>query len=363
MSHYEQRLENDLNRIRDHVKALAKRAEEATKNAVHALLTGNEKLAYATILADNPINRAMRELDKLCHGFIALHLPSAGHLRFISAVIRTTIELERIGDYAVTICRESVQLSHIPDGMIAREIELLSGESLRMLHQAVVAFDEGNAEAARATMLIADQVERTFDTMFAELLREEGQGHWSMKDLFALLVIFNMLERVSDQAKNICEDTVFAVTGETKAKKVYRVMFLDEDNSCQSQMAEAIARKSFPNSGRYSSAGRQAASLLNQEMLEFLDQRGLNISEAESQALDLSPQELSDLHVIVSLQGAVKNYVPQIPFHTSALEWDVGSIPEGLEPAERQRRFEEMYRELALQIRDLMETLRGEEAS
>ena len=106
-------------------------------------------------------------------------------------------------------------------------------------------------------MGMADQVERTFDTVFADLLAEEGRRR--IKDLFGLLVVFNALERVSDQAKNICEETVFAVTGEGKAAKVYNILFIDEDNSCQSQMAEAMARKSFPHAGRYTSAGRQPA--------------------------------------------------------------------------------------------------------
>ena len=76
--------------------AQAKMVQEAIKQSVHALQTGNTKLAYATVLNDHPINRKMREIDRLCHGFIAVHLPSAGHLRQISATIRTNIALERL---------------------------------------------------------------------------------------------------------------------------------------------------------------------------------------------------------------------------------------------------------------------------
>ena len=63
MSHYEQRLENDLTRIRSSVSDMAAKVEIAVKNALHALHTGNDKLAAATILADHPINRAMRRID------------------------------------------------------------------------------------------------------------------------------------------------------------------------------------------------------------------------------------------------------------------------------------------------------------
>ena len=51
----------------------------------------------------------------------------------------------------------------------------------------------------------------------------------------------------------------------------------------------------------------------------------------------------------------------QVPFHTTPLEWDVGPAPESGDAAGVQR-LEELYRDMAVEIRDLMETLRGEEA-
>ena len=82
--HLEQRLENDLQNIRSRVLEQAKQVQTGVNEAVHALQTGNKKLAYATILNDHPINRTMREIDRLCHKFIAVHLPSGAHLRLLS---------------------------------------------------------------------------------------------------------------------------------------------------------------------------------------------------------------------------------------------------------------------------------------
>ena len=359
MTHYEERLEKDLTRIREGVSAVAGQVEDALKSGVHALLTGNQKLANATVLGDAPINRAVRDIDRMCHAFIALHLPPAGHLRLISAVIRVAIELERIGDYAVTIGRESVQLSRPPEGIVARELERMAEDSRRMLQQAVAAFDANSAEQARATMGMADQVERSFDTVFDELTAEGSS--WSTKELFGLFVVFNMLERVSDQAKNICEETVFAATGQTKKAKVYKILFVDEDNSCQSQMAEALVRKNYPNSGNYASAGRHAASAANPAMVDFLEQRGCKAKGAPV-LLDMTHEELAGYHVIVGLNQPVKSLVPEVPFHTAYLEWDVGPAPEdGQDAAENTRRLEEMYRELSANLRNLIETLRGEQ--
>jgi len=261
MSYLEERLEKDLDKIHDQVAEQAKQVEAAVSNAIHALQTGNKKLAFATVLNDLPINRTMRQIDANCHKFIATHLPSGGHLRLLSSVIRVNIELERIGDYAVTIAREAAQLSKPPEGNMERELDRMASETLLMLRQSIRAFNELNAEAAKSTKLLADQMEHNLNSVYAEIMANQDSD--KVKDLLAVFVVFTQLKRVADQAKNLCEDAIFAATGEMKTPKVYKVLFIDEDNSAKSQMAEAIARKNYPDSGEYLSAGREPAACLN----------------------------------------------------------------------------------------------------
>ncbi len=360
MSHYEARLERDLEHIRTEITTIATRVQVALRDAVHALLSGNRAQAYDCIQGDLPINRAVRKLDKSCHGFIAIHLPSAGHLRWVSAVMRVNTALERIGDYAVTICREAVQLPKSPDGTLAREMELMSKESSQMLEQAMNAFAEKNAEAAKATMIVADQVEREFDTVFEELTG--GNGRWTEREIYALLVIFHELERVSDQAKNICEETVFAVTGEGKTPKTYKVLALDKDNAGISKLAEAIGKKGYPQQMTFASAGRAAADSFDPDMSKLAAERGLDLGGMAPRTLEPIEGELSEYHVIISLCGPVTDYMVRVPFHTVALEWDVGGAP-APDAANAQERWEEIYRDLAVRLRDLVHLMHGDEAA
>lgn len=362
MAHYEERLERDLTDLREHIAEMSALVEAAVKNAMHALLAGNTKLAAATVLADHSINRLMRKVDAVCHKFIALHLPSAGHLRLLSSIIRANIELERIGDYAATIGREVLQTPAPPSGPMAAELERVSHDTQFMLRNAIEAFNELDADKARTTMIMEETMENDLDLVYAELMANDERE--AVKNLVAIFAVFNQLKRVADQAKNLCEETIFAVSGDTKAPKVYNILFVDEDNSCQSQMAVAIARKSFPASGRYSSGGRHPAASVNAAVQEFLDGHGLSIADDVKPApIDTSTLALAEHHVIVSLEGPVKSYFDVVPFHTVPLEWDVGLAPTGNDPAANNKRLEDLYREIAVQVRDLMELLRGEQAS
>jgi len=358
MPHYEERLEKDLEHIRAEVSDLATRVKQAVKDSVHALLTANQDLASATILGDGPINRKMREIDTLCHRFIAVHLPSAGHLRLMSSVIRINITLERIGDYAVTISRELQRINGAPDKRLAQGIELLANEVQLMLKQAIASIDEDNIELARGTMSMSAQMDNTVSGLYEELLDEQAQ--WSLTERFAVFSVYHRLERIADQAKNLCEQTIFTVSGEGKANKVYQILFLDDDNSCLSQLAEVIARKHFPQSGNYvSAAGLEPAQALHSGLPAFMDSHGMDDSKAKPKAYDLTPAELSRFHVIVSLKAPVTSYIESIPFQTTALNWNLTSAPEDCACSEQD--YENIHRELSVYIKDLMLLLRGED--
>ena len=359
---YEERLSQDLARIRELVDSVGSAVQKAQEESVQAVLTGNRKLANKIVLGDHPINRQVREINRLCHAFLAVHLPSAGHLRLISSILRLVNELERIGDYAATIAREGLQLPHLPTGLLKQEMEDMAEQAQTCLRQAMRSFNEKDADLAWETRALAAQGKNRGDMAFEDLVRESETTHEQIRYLFDALILVSRLKRVCDRCKNICEETLFTVTGETKPPKTYKVLFLDQENNCQSQLAEAVARKIFPNSGEYDSAGRRNGSDLKPGLFGFMQANGLALGPMEPSALDPDVHKAARYDVVVSLQGPVSDYLPQQPFRTVFLDWDVGTPPEGLSEAETSERYTEMYREITVRVRDLMEILRGEGA-
>jgi len=351
VSHYEERLSLDLEEIRSELRNVGEQVQAGLDDAIRALQAHDVKLASETILGDMPINRATRGIDRLCHAFVARHLPSAGHLRFISSVLRINVALERVGDYAVKISRETVQLSAPPPSTVARHVEQMSHRVQGLLSKAIEAFHDGNAEMARGAKSTSGKRDSTFSLVFRDLLRAGKDSDRPLKDLFSLLVIFNSLERVGDQGKNICEETIFVATGETKGPKVFKLLFADERDDCATQLAAAYANKVFPASGHYSTAGWHAATSLDPGCVDFMEQHGLGVPAEAPAALDASHAALARYDVIVSLQPGMREQIQELPFTTVLLEWDVEKTS-----------VEESYKEIGHRVRALMETLRGEGA-
>jgi len=360
MTHYEQRLERDLQTIRDRIGALATRVDAAVEKSVHALLHFERELASRVILNDHPINAIRREIESLCHVFVARHLPSAGILRYISSVLRLTVELERIGDYAVSMARETVQLEkRLPEG-VARDLDMLAQHSRGGLQQALESFQDGNVDLARGTKRQASEARSDFDQVYLDLLREAEQGTRPIRDIFAILFAFIRLVRISDQTRNICEETLFAVTGESKQPGRFRILFVDEKATFRSVMAKAIARKAFPASGEYEIAGWRPAGGPDPKVLEYLDAHGHAVDTITPQPLPPGPPDLAAYNVIVGLEGDAAPHLGAIPFRTTLIHWDVG--PGTAEGELTDEILEATYKELTTEVRELMETLRGEQA-
>jgi phosphate transport system protein len=358
MSHLEERLEHDLKEIRDQIANMGSSVEQALDSAFRALHEADDKLAFTTILSDLPINRLMRKIDRLCHAFIAVHLPSAGHLRLISSVIRANIILERIGDYAVTIAREAVQLGDVPEGYMSTELESISAEAMSVLSESISAFNSSNDARAREAIAMARKVEHDMDRIYSELLDSAENKGGCNRNTMIYLIIFSQLKRVADQAKNLAEQTIFIETGESKTPKVYRILFLDEDNSCLGPMAEMIAGKIYPDIGQYTSTGVHPADSLNANMATFMQARGYNLSDLAPRQLDTSRESLAEYHVIVGLHKKVLKAVVKIPFRTSALNWKDVKVPQTDDP----EAWEALHKTLALHVRELLTLLRGDEA-
>lgn len=363
MSMYEQRLQKDLARLRSELSLIGERVEGAIQNALRALFSQDEQLANMTVLGDMGINRLCLSLDRLCHNCIIRHQPSAGHLRLITSVLRMVDELERIGDYAVTISRAALHSQKQPTGLLKQNLETMAQNADSMLKQALAAFATEDAQLARKTMQMADVVGQQLADAFAALEKNEEPNDNQVRFMLDIFAICYMLERVSDRAKNICEETLFMLVGESKPEKVFTVLFVDQDNSIKSQMAEAIAKRFYPTQAIFRSAGLQAGTV-SESMLAFMRYQGCPMENIHAKSLESFALSDEENQIIISLAGPVRSYPIPLAFHTAFLDWNVGESVDAKADLQSQRtQYELIYRAISLQIHGLMEVLRGEEVA
>lgn len=352
MGHYEERLEQDLASIRANIGDIAAMVQTALEDSMRALLEGDVHVANMTVLRDNRINRASRRIDRQCHAFIAKHLPGAGHLRWISSVIRLNVALERVGDYAVTISRESLQLSSPPRGELPRDLTRLADEAKGTLEESVAAFLEGNADRAASAIPMTERIEDMMDEIYGRLI--DAAEDRSPREIVATFVVFSLLKRIADQAKNILEQTVFAVAGERKKTRPFNILFVDTGNNERSLMAQGIARKTFAHAGVYRGAAPEPSAGPDAETVAFLETCGIETEDLSTEKLGTEQHHLQKYDIIICLDEDVSRDISQLPFHTTALTWDVGAVLTEAAPEGADARLHTTYRYLTEQLGELM---------
>lgn len=352
MGQYEERLERDLERLRKRVRRMGTAVVKAVRGATRAVLVNDAELATETILGDLPINRQARDLDEKCHVFIVRHLPSAGHLRFVSSAMRLSKTLERIGDYSETIARAAAHMNEAPVEPIGRDLELLGKHAAQLLEESLEAYDSGSVVDARATRSRIARYGPTFDRVFDSLVEIGQTDRHGIEDLYSLAAISNRLERVMHQAKNICEQTIFAVTGERKKEKTFDFLFVDTECTGASLYAVAYCRRAYPEAGTYRCVGWNAGGEPDEKFVQFADAKGLDLDTTIPATFDDIREHVSDFDLVIDLDGSVREHIKKIPFHTTLLRW----------PLTDRNDPEKVHQQLVSRTKDLMEILRGDDA-
>lgn len=360
-THFEETLENDLDRIRERISRMASLGEQSLRNALRALESRNRQLAYVVILGDRRVDEMEREVDQLCLGFLVRQQPVAGPLRFAYSTIRINLELERIGDYAESIARQVLKVIPLRLDLPVTRFSQIANLAIPMLHQAVHAFVTQDAALASRTMEVEEEVDQLRNVINAELFELRQSEKIPLEALTPLMTIARRFERVSDQAKNICQETIYCATGEYirhKGEELFRILFVDEHDACRGPMAAAIGNGLKRSDLVCESAGLNP-SAVDSETVLFLGRKGIDLRNHQSRSLQDVP-DLERYQVIVGLSKDVEKQLPPPPRETVFLDWSLTKPVTTNGGKDIQAGLDAAYREIQAHIVDLAEAILGE---
>jgi len=209
----ERHFERDLAELQERLLWMGSLAERAVHQAIHAVLDSDEKLAQNVLEEENTINDLQIELDDRVVQLLALQQLMAVDLRFVLAVSRINVDLERIGDQAVNIAESAQRILRHPRVKPYVDLPRMSELAEEMVRDSLNAVVRRDAELAKSVLLRDDQVDRLRDQIFRELLTYMMTDSSVVFPTFDLILVAKNLERVGDHATNIAEDVIYMVVG------------------------------------------------------------------------------------------------------------------------------------------------------
>ena len=209
-----------LREIQDDILVLGSMVSKATLQAIESLQKRDIELAQQIIANDLKINRKRFEIEEKCIQLIATQQPLANDLRTIVAALYIIAELERIGDYAEGNAKITIMIGAEPPLKPLIDIPRMAAKTADMLDRSLRAFIDGDADIARKISAEDDFIDGLYDQIFRELLTFMAEDPRTITRATRLIWVAHNLERSGDRVTNICERTVFMVTGKMEEIKV-----------------------------------------------------------------------------------------------------------------------------------------------
>jgi phosphate transport system protein len=206
---------DELSELKVSLLNMSGEAQAALASAVEAVLQRDGDKASQVILGDKEIDHLELEVEETVIRLLATQQPMARDLRFLTAAMKISNDLERVGDHAVNIAQSAERL--LASRPIIPEPELLemARQARTMLADALDAFVRGDAQAGRAICRRDDSVDALHASMFRILLTHMMEDPHIIGTAMELFLVSRNLERVADLATNIAEDVVFLVEGKS----------------------------------------------------------------------------------------------------------------------------------------------------
>ncbi|MDQ3006889.1 MAG: phosphate signaling complex protein PhoU [Chloroflexota bacterium] len=206
--------ENEIQQVKDDVLLLGSMVEHAILNSVEALKKRDIKASERIYQEDMEVNKKRFAIENQLMVLIATQQPMAHDLRLLASCMEIISELERMGDYAKGIANINIRMGDAPLLKPLIDIPRMAQIGVDMLHHALTAFVNEDVEAAQSIPVQDDEVDALYNQVYRELMTFVIQDAKTIERANWLLWVAHNLERVADRVTNICERTVFIVTGE-----------------------------------------------------------------------------------------------------------------------------------------------------
>lgn len=204
-------LDSELQQLKQETIGMWQMVLSQLNKAKEALTNMDRDLAREVILTEKRVNAYELKIDSDCEDIIALFSPVAIDLRFLLAVLKINMNLERTGDIAEGIAKFVVD---IPDNfdihlLAITRVQEMFEQGNNMVSEVMNAFENEDTLTARKVFQkddLLDEINKEAATVISDHIKKNPE---KTEQALYILSSIRKLERVGDQAKNMAEEIIF----------------------------------------------------------------------------------------------------------------------------------------------------------
>lgn len=206
--------DSELTHLDNAIARMGGLSESLLGRSSEALVKRDTALAADVIHDDVKVDELEMEINSEVTRILALRQPVADDLRAVIAALKTSSDLERIGDLSKNIAKRTITLSNATPIGAVHTIARMASLVQSMIHNVLDAYLERDERKAMDIRQQDEVVDQLHTSLFRELLTYMMEDPRNITPCTHLLFIAKNVERAGDHATNIAENVHFLVTGE-----------------------------------------------------------------------------------------------------------------------------------------------------
>lgn len=212
--HISRQFNTELEEVRSQVLHMGGIVEEQLSNALKVLVSGDSELAKEVSAADASVNALEVDIDEECTRIVALRQPAASDLRLVMTVVKTTNELERIGDEAKRVAKmSSDELDGVLTEKMRTELTFMGALVRDMLRQVLDGFARADVDTAIEVVKSDRLVDKRYKKIVKQLIQQMVDDPECVPSVINVLWAVRSLERLGDRCQNIAEHIIYMALG------------------------------------------------------------------------------------------------------------------------------------------------------
>ena len=140
--------------------------------------------------------------------------PVASDFRTIVSVLKASSDLERIGDHAVSIAKETILVKGNPRvPQIEEKISAMTADIRKMLEQVIDAYVKADEKSARNIAQEDKKIDEQYKVCRDLIVKEMQHETKTAVATSSYLLVARLLERIGDHIVNLSEWIVYSKNG------------------------------------------------------------------------------------------------------------------------------------------------------
>ncbi|GAB1415518.1 phosphate signaling complex protein PhoU [Paludibacter sp.] len=206
--------EQEIKVLKDEINQMWRLVISQLEKSRQALLNNNVELAFEIVSMEKRVNAFELNIESNCENYIALYSPVAIDLRLVLSIMKISITLERIGDFADGIARHVIErdCSNVDKKLVEElEIEKMFDILINMITDSFVALNSENTKTSGRILAKDEEVNAIYHKSFQRLDEYLQKNPQEILCGLKLMLLIRKMERIGDHCSNIVEEIVFYI--------------------------------------------------------------------------------------------------------------------------------------------------------